>query len=854
MAADPGSGAHGGDLLGTADWRCASTPPGGVAGPADLPGAAPEWMAAVVPGTVAGALRSHGLSEPTLELLDGRDWWFVGRFAGPVAPIGPIGPATSDGRGWVLELDGLATLADVWLNGRHLLRSESMFTSWRVPLGAVGDDNELCLRFAALTPVLAERRPRPRWRPQGVSSQNLRWIRTTLLGRQAGWASIPAPVGPWRPLRLRPAGPVEVTSRRVRASCPPGIGGADGPVLGTVTVDLTVSGAGVPADGPPPAAVLEVAGTDTALEVVPTGSGWRLRGTVDVDGVERWWPHTHGAQPLYPVRVVVAGVDLELGEVGFRSVEVDRSDGGFGLVVNGVPVFCRGAGWYPVDPVSLQGGPEEPVASVDLARSAGMNMLRVTGGTVYEDDAFFGACDRAGILVWQDVMLAQLDPPDDDGFLATMTAEVCQLLDRTAPHPCLVVLCGGEQMAERAAMSGLPRERWGMPLLDTVLPDLVAEVAPGLVFVSSSPTGGALPFYVDAGVSHYVGVGVHRFPLEDLRRAAPRFVSETLAFAYPPEAVSVDEEFGGDPATHRETLWKRGVHRDPGSWFDLEDVRDHYTASLFAVDVDDLWRTDHERALAFGRAAMAEVVGAAVSEWRRHGSPCTGVLALALRDLRAGPGWGLVDSSGRPKSAWYAFARASGPVAVLATDEGVNGLALHLVNDTAADVDGTLEVTLHTSAHSVETVSQLVVVPARQGIDVRADALFDGFRDITYAYRFGPRAYELVTAGLVDASGRCIARADYLPGGPVRNLDPDVGLQAAVERADGRSWLLSVSARRFAQFVQVDVPGFVAGDSWFHLPPGGERTLVLRPAPGPEREPRGRVRALNSGASAAVSP
>ena len=850
MAPDTIPGPAGADLLRSTEWLCASTTPGTVDAPGDLAGAVGEWTPATVPGTAAGALRSAGATDPPLERLDGRDWWFVGRFAGPG---GPGAPTTDPDGGWLLELDGLATLADVWLNGRHLLRSESMFSSWRIPVESLGADNELCLRFAALTPVLEQRRPRPRWRPQGMSSQNLRWIRTSLLGRQAGWATVPAPVGPWRPIHLRPAGPVEVASRRVRATCAPG-GAADGDASGTVTVDLTVAGSALPTDGSPPLAVLEVAGAEATLDVVRDGTGWRLHGTLTVDGVERWWPHGHGGQPLYPVRVVVAGATLDLGEVGFRSIDVDRSDGGFVVAVNGVPVFCRGAGWYPIDPVSLQAAPDEVEAMVALARRAGMNMLRVVGGTFYEEDAFFRACDRAGILVWQDVMLAQLDPPDDPGFVAAMTAEVAELVDRTAPHPCLAVLCGGEQMGEQAAMSGLPRERWGMPLVDTVLPELVADVAPGLAFVTSSPTGGALPFHADAGVSHYVGVGVYQFPLDDLRRAAPRFVSETLAFAYLPEAATVDEEFGGGPADHREGWWKRGVHRDPGSWFDLEDVRDHYTAELFVVDVGALRRSHHERALDLGRAAMAVVVEAAVSEWRRAGSPCTGMLALALRDLRPGPGWGLVDSSGRPKSAWYALARGSGPVALLATDERVNGLDLHLVNDTARDVSGTLVVTLHTAVHPVETVTHPVVVPARQGVTVRADSLFDGFRDLTYAYRFGPRAYELVTAELVDPDGGRVAAVEYLPGGPARPFDPDVGLQADLEPVDGTSWLLRVSARRFAQFVQVDVPDFVADDSWFHLPPGGERTVVLRRRSGPDREPKGRVRAVNSGAWAAVSP
>ncbi len=848
MASEPTPGPDGVvDLLAGAAWSCVSTPPGSRTGPDDLDLTALPWMAAAVPGTVADALRAVGASEPPPERLDGQDWWFRCLFPGP------SGRGTGPRDGWVLELDGLATLADVWLNGAHLLRSESMFAAWTLPVDRLEGENELCVRFAALTPVLEQRRPRPRWKVKGVTSQNLRWVRTSLLGRQAGWASIPVPVGPWRPVRLRSGGSVDVVTSKVSASCPPG---QDGTTTGSVAVDLVVSGPALRGATDPPAARLEVAGRSVALPGTSEGDGWRLAGTVDVDGVERWWPHTHGAQPLYPVRVELAGVVLELGEVGFRTIGVRRSDGGFQLVVNGVPVFCRGAGWYPIDPVSLQAGPDELAASVELARAAGMNMLRIPGGTVYEVDEFFRACDRAGVLVWQDVMLAQLDPPDDETFVAAVVGEVSDLIDRKVRHPSLAVLCGGEQIEEQAAGFGLSRERWGTPLIDSVLPDMLERDAPGLVFVSSSPTGGDLPFQSDTGVSHYVGVGVHLFPLDDLRRAAPRFVSEGLAFSYPPERMTVDEEFGGDISAHHESDWKRGVHRDAGSWFDLEDVRDHYTTSFFSKNMDNLWRTDHQRALDLGRAAMALVIDAAASEWRRDGSPCAGMLAIALRDLRPGPGWGLVDSSGRPKSAWYALAWASTPVAVLATDEGVNGLAFHLVNDTVSDVGATLEIGLHTAVHQVETASCPVDVPARGGCSVRAEALFDGFRDLTYAYCFGPRVYELVTAELVDPDGRVLSRVGYLPGGPARETDPDVGLQAEIEPADGEVWRLLVSSRRFAQHIQIDVPGFAPDDSWFHLPPGGSREILLRPESGtePGSEPRGRVRALNSATLGVVSP
>ncbi|HEY4927782.1 MAG TPA: hypothetical protein VIH95_01425 [Acidimicrobiales bacterium] len=829
------------DALAGADWSCVSSPPGSRTGPDDLDTLSRGWIAAEVPGTVAVALRGVGASEVSQERLDGQDWWFRCHFLRPDAPDAPDG--------WFLECEGLATLADVWLNGEHLVASSSMFASHVIPV-SLADDNDLCIRFAALTPVLDQRRPRPRWKAKGVTSQNLRWIRTTLLGRQAGWTVVPAPVGPWRPVRIRPAGPLEVRSRRVFATCSDVPGGT---TTGTVAVDIEVTGTAVGGPGPLVAEVA-VAGHTAPLEVSRHGDAVRVSGEIAVDDVERWWPHTHGAQRRYPVEVTVSGHVLDAVDVGFRTVEVDRKDGAFTFVVNGVPVFCRGACWLPPDPIGYHVDDAEIECLIDLARRGGMNMLRVPGGTVYEDERFFEACDRAGILVWQEAMLGLVDPPADEVFTEILVAELTAVLGRAAAHPCLALFCGGQELEEQPAMFGLPRERWTTPIIHTVLPDLVDRLAPGLPYIPTSPTGGDLPFQIDVGVCHFFDVGVYLFPLSNLRRSAPRFIAEGLAFAGPPERASVDEGFGGDLTAKHESEWKRAVHRDAGSWFDLEDVRDHYAATLFGVDMAVLWRSDPEKALDLGRAVVTEIMGTALAEWRRASSPCAGFLAMSLCDLRAGPGWGLVDSFGRPKSAWYALARASTPVAVLATDEGVNGLALHLVNDTDAPVEGTLVVGLHTAAHRVEEGTCAVVVPAQGGCQVHADALFDGFRDLTYAYCFGPRSYDLVTADLVDASGGVVACATYLPGGPARDGDPDVGLQADLEPGEGEAWRLEVNSRRFAQYVHVDVPGYVADDSWFHLPPGGSRVTVLRPWPGAPEAPRGWVRALNSSVPGAVTP
>ncbi len=169
---------------------CTHTEPGRLdsADPSLL--AALEWIAghrarAPRPRRSPGPARS----EVADHNYDAEDWWFRCRFPGE--------PGT-----WQLRLNGIATLADVWVNGAHVARTENMFVRSSVPLAALNADNELVIRCEALTPALAARRPRPRWKTGQVEHQALRWFRTNLLGRIPGWARTPRTVGPWKPLEI----------------------------------------------------------------------------------------------------------------------------------------------------------------------------------------------------------------------------------------------------------------------------------------------------------------------------------------------------------------------------------------------------------------------------------------------------------------------------------------------------------------------------------------------------------------------------------------------------------------------------------------------------------------------------
>jgi beta-mannosidase len=788
-------------------WTLALTAPGAFKAPPDDA----EWLPAVVPGTAAQSLAALGrwsLDRP--EPLANKDVWYRCRLPGE----GPFR----------LVFEGLATITDVFLDGMLVASSQSMFVpleiavTWRT-------GSELTLCFRSLAADLDRRKgKRARWRPTMIDDPRLRLVRTTLLGHMPGWCPAVDAVGPYRAVTL-----IEDDAPQLR-DLSASVALIDG--VGSVSVAF--------ADPGGDEAIRLRVGSHEALLQRRDG---RVTGSLAVENPQLWWPRGYGAQPLYPVSIAIGDRTIALGRTGFRSITVDRGpDGnGFALVVNGVPIFCRGAVWTPADIVSLTGEREAVEPLLRLAAEAGFTMLRVGGTMIYEDRAFHDLCDELGILVWQDFMFANCDYPADDGFAETVAAEAEALLGRLSLSPSLAVLCGGSEVAQQATMMGLPPESWSSRIFESVLPEIASRRRPDLPFVPSSPFGGDLPFVADTGVTHYYGVGAYRRPLEDARRANVRFASECLAFANVPEAATLAEALPVALVHH--PRWKAAVPRDLGAAWDFEDVREHYTEALYGVDAVRLRTEDPARHLDLARATSADVAAATFAEWRRPGSASAGGLVWFFRDLVPGAGWGVVDALGRPKAIFHALKRAFAPLALTMTDEGVNGLHLHIANDGPEPVEAVLSLAcLRDGKLPVAQGFRPVTIPAHGAVTVTATALLGAFFDTTYAYRFGPAGHDVSLAELRTADGVLLAEATHwLPGRRVERHH--LGLRSVLER-DGEGWFVRLSAEHMAAHVMIEDLHYRSSDNGFDLPAGRERVVRLIPLHD-GREPEGEVRAIN---------
>jgi beta-mannosidase len=821
-----------------------------------------SWTPAQAPGTAAGALRDAGRWQVgETRDLDAEDWWFRTSFdSDPVAPDEEL----------LLRFDGLATVAEVYLNGALVLESDSMFATHTLDVGGVlHERNELIICCRALAPLLrVRRRPRARWRTR-VADGGLRFFRTMLLGRAPGFAPGPAAVGPWRPITLERRRGLAVDELALR----PRLRGADG------VLEVRVQLRGL-AGCTPESVEVELSGpsgthrTPLALSAGGDLTAVEALGELRVADVARWWPHTHGEPALHEVRLLVGAGGrthaVDAGRVGFRTLtpgagaEHQAELDGLDLHVNGVRIFARGAVWTPLDIVGLTASRSELRTALEQARDAGMNLLRIPGTSAYESSDFHDLCDELGLLLWQDFMFANFDYPiADEIFRATVAHEATELLHGLAGRPSLAVLCGNSEVEQQAAMLGLDPSIGRGELFGELLPALIGESGTDAVYLPSAPCGGTLPFRSDRGVANYYGVGGYRRPLEDARRAEVRFAAECLAFANVPDDPVLEEMAPDSPAglAVHDPRWKRGVPRDVGSGWDFDDVRDHYLQLLFGLDPGELRRVENSRYLELSRALSGEVMAEVFGEWRRAASPCGGGLVLWMRDLAPGAGWGVVDHRGRPKVAYHYLRRALAPVAVWTSDEGLRGMAVHVANDRAQPLSANLRVALYRDGeHRVGEAIETIELAPHTTVVRDAEALIGHFADIAWAYRFGPPAQDLVVASLETLAAEepsLIGQAFRFPVGRplVLQSAEELGLRVCVERNEDVEVLVKLTSRRLVWGARVDVPGFAVDEDAFSIEPGHSRVIKLSAHQPDTPFTGGSLTALNlSGRVALVSP
>ncbi|WP_418005448.1 glycosyl hydrolase 2 galactose-binding domain-containing protein [Mycobacterium sp. PDNC021] len=758
-------------------WQVLRCDPDTIARPDEL---VDKWSTAPVfeaPATVATVQQGNP---------DDYDWWCRTTLA--------VEQPTS------IDFEGLTFPATVFLDGVPVAECESMFLPTRIDCDA--GNHEVTIRFGSMNQWLRTRRPRGRWRSALVGTPGLRWARSTLIGRAPVYGKLPAPVGIWRPVTAVPTRIHTEATTRVEGN--------------VVTVRGATNAASIRLT------LRDPSGRDIADETTPSADGV-FRFDVTVAEPLLWWPNGYGPQHLYRVVVEADGVQVADEPVGFRTISV--SDERFRIRVNDTPIFCRGVTWSPPDPVRMYADGAQISDQIAAFAASGATMVRVVGGLAYEQDEFWQACAEAGLLVWQDTMLATFDPPAEHGAL--IARELIAVLQRVSGNPALAVVSGGSETLQQPEMMGLSHEESAMAVIDSLLPAAVALHADAhYVRSTPAPPPGSTDLAIrpDTGTAHWFGVGGYLQPIAAVRSAGVQFAAESLAFSNPPMLDYIERHFGSAAVAGHHPEWKAGVPRDRGSSWDFEDVRDFYAQAVFGEDLLAVRRTDPDRYLQLGRLAVATAMRECFAFWRRADSGCSGALVLSGRDLTPGAGWGLLDSDGHAKPALSVLGRVWAPVAVLLSDEGLAGIRVDIHNDTDAALHGELTLTATSSAGVTIDVTRSIAVPAASSITF-ADAELSGrFRDLSHGFKFGPPTADAVQVTAAFDGGPTLH--DVLITNPAsRQLASSVTATASRQTDDG--WVLELMSEVAVRYIDIDIPGWRAGDNYFDLAPRLPRRIPL---------------------------
>jgi beta-mannosidase len=241
-----------------------------------------------------------------------------------------------------------------------------------------------------------------------------------------------------------------------------------------------------------------------------------------------------------------------------------------------------------------------------------------------------------------------------------------------------------------------------------------------------------------------------------------------------------------------------------------------------------------------------ELMAQTFAEWRSGHSRNRGGLVWFFKDLWPGAGWGIVDSLGRPKAAYYYLRRMWSNRQITMTDEGLDGLHVHAINETPEPFRGTVEVLLLKDEHIVVgRQSTSLEVPPRDRRALSVDEILGTFYDVTYAYRFGPANHDVVIATLFDEERRTCSEAFHFVERREPTLLPDIKVELNVAGGGDESYQVNLSSNRFLHGVHVSADGFLPDDNYFHLSPARAKTVCFRPLRAKHAEFQGYLEALN---------
>ncbi len=539
---------------------------------------------------------------------------------------------------------------------------------------------------------------------------------------------------------------------------------------------------------------------------------------------ELWWTKELSGkdeQPLYAVKAELFSngepIDAAEKKIGLRTVELNRERDEFGrnfqFVLNGVPLFIKGANYIPPDSFMTRYSPERISKMLDAAQFANMNMLRIWGGGFYESDLFYDECDRRGLLVWQDFMFAcQAYPFFKEDFLENVKREIKFNVSRLAHHACLAVWCGNNEIEDMHISWAYMKKYvdWTEKFFYHILEPEIRKYDPFTPYTPTSPCGEKHNSGISSdnvGDTHLWGVWHGLQPMTCYRKRMTRFCSEfgfeslpdfktVKAFAEPQD-YSLDSE----------------VFKSHQKCMNGNDKMVYYILSRFRLP------QNFKDYVYLSQVTQQECISDATEHWRRNKGRCNGSMYWQFNDCWPVCSWSGIDFYGNYKALQYAARRFNAPVSVSVEDTR-DYIKIYALNDLNAPVLLKAEYEIFDFSDGIkEKQEKTFAVDAVKN----APVFILNVRELK-------KKYDYKTAGIrtrLYRDGALVNEKTVLLG-KERNLKlPDARLSLYAREKNGKIEI-TVGTDKFARLVSVEnsVSVLPFSDNFFDLLPNETKTIT----------------------------
>ncbi len=512
-----------------------------------------SWLTATVPGTVHLDLMNHQLipdpykdeNEKKVQWVENEDWDYQTTFR--------ISSRESADQNADLIFQGLDTFTEIYLNGHLLKKTDNMFRTWKFPVKdhLKTGNNLLQIKFKSSVNRgndLAEKVPF--MMPESPRS----FVRKAQY--QFGWDWGPRLVtaGIWKDVKLNFWTHAKVENIKIEQKN-----------LTEKKAGLTIHAEIFAEQSGKYSFLINKETHDVSLK-----KGFnKISVPYQISSPKLWQPNGWGEPYLYDLKLSLKKdskiLSTESEKIGLRTIELirDRDETGksFYFRVNGKPLYAKGTNWIPSDSFTPRITREKYQKLIKDCKDANMNMIRVWGGGIYEDDEFYKACDENGILVWQDFMFAGSFYPSDRDFLNNVKEEVKDQVNRLQNHPSVALWCGNNEIDEAIVNWGYQKQfRYSKKdslqvwkdyrtVFHEVIPNALKEnltSEKNIYWPTSPSTGWGHKESLTEGDSHYWGVWWGEFPFETYNEKVPRFASE-YGFQGMPALETIKSMFSENP-------------------------------------------------------------------------------------------------------------------------------------------------------------------------------------------------------------------------------------------------------------------------------------------------------------------